>query len=62
MKQQTYMCPKCKSLQVKTELVNSLGDLAGVAPVFVCGKCNFSSHIFPAIDLEEAKKIRKIKS
>ena len=55
---QIPLCPQCKSLEVRTELVGSLGDIGGVAPIFICQHCGFSSKIFPFTNLEK-KNFRK---
>jgi transposase-like protein len=50
-------CPKCRSLNVRSRLLGFLGFPAK----YRCKDCGYQAFIFPAISIEELKKIARKK-
>ncbi len=44
------VCPKCKSLNIKTELRS--GWFIGLPPAFKCQDCGFKSKFFPEVEID----------
>jgi transposase-like protein len=48
-------CPKCKSLNIRSKLIGFFGFPAK----YRCKDCGYQAFIFPAISMEELKKLKK---
>ena len=58
-KKYVKICPKCKSIEIRTNFKPNIG--LGAPTEYVCDKCGFTSMIFPEIDVDELKKEEKKK-
>lgn len=48
------VCPKCKSVNVRQDK-STLQQIGALPTMYICGKCGFSSYIFPEVKLSELK-------
>jgi DNA-directed RNA polymerase subunit M/transcription elongation factor TFIIS len=46
-------CPKCKSLDIRSHLIGFFGFPAK----YKCRNCGYSAFIFPALTMEQLKKL-----
>ena len=48
-------CPKCKSLNIRSKILGFFGFPAK----YKCGNCGYQAFIFPAVSIDELKKLAK---
>lgn len=51
-------CPKCKSLNIKTDFKYGLIFL-GIPPQFICRDCNYKAYMFPEVSLQYLKEMKE---
>ena len=52
------ICPRCKSIKVKTNFRYGLTFLAGTPEINTCQNCGFTSELFPEAEIETKTKIK----
>ena len=56
------ICPKCESIDVRTDDKKGLSFIGGISPEYKCNNCGFVSILFPEIEYDEILRKKKIKS
>ena len=57
-KKSVKICPRCKSIKVKTNYRYGLTFLAGTPEIYTCQNCGFTSELFPEAEIETKTKIK----
>ncbi len=55
MKSVVKVCPKCKSLKVKTNYRYGLTFLTGIPEIHTCQDCGYTAEVFPEADVDIKK-------
>jgi len=54
----TKVCPRCNSIKISQDKSNPLVGAVGAPPKFYCENCDYTSFVFPEVNLEKAKKMK----
>lgn len=52
------ICPKCKSIDVRTDK-STLQQLGAIPAMYICNKCKHSGYNFPELEISELDKPKK---
>jgi hypothetical protein len=57
-KEYITICPKCRSIDVRTDKSNPLTPAFGLPSLYICNRCGHSSVSFPQVDIDRLEDFK----